>query len=902
MNGTSGFQELRSSTPDHRHSGIASCTSNGINSKQVSGTFSVLTISSLSPQTSAKREKRFLGAFSCFFFSLLIVADFVCTSPAIAADMVPLNSGAVEPSNKTTEEFISAFETTPGPSQHGLATFSRQLTEDDYKSLTEAGLQVLSPFHGTTYRVRVEKRVNMDALQGRKLTVQLIRLQPQDRVRAEIWRGEFDRYRITLPGETPRNYVLNPDGTLNLTVRFHPGIAESEIRRMLKTYGPSLHKQSDTTWVATVVLSKLPLLAAEDVVQWLDAGPPPFIPENDHTRAAIMVDPLLQAPWGLTGNGVQVGIFDQGIAENHPDLAGRVLSPNNSLRNNHGTHVAGIVAGSGSISSSSEGTPSQWKGMAPGAQLIEAEIVERTDVPDGVSGLFTGAEVPAHREAIINHGMDISNHSYAVSYDGVYDAQNQHRDELIRGIALDGGIPVPGRLHVYSAGNQGQYPAGRTVGQVGYFSLTKELKNGLIVGAWNLGFGINVALVPVTTPQIWDNSSLGPAYDGRIKPDVVAPGKWITSTCYLQPSVGCEPPNSQAYGYMTVDGTSMAAAAVTGALALVLEKYTSRYGATPPLPSSLRAVMIHTATDIVDNSVWFCNPDGPSSSTCPNGPGHAPVKATPGPDFVTGWGLINAEAAVRIVDSRLLLEGSITDQCETKIYYFTVPPKGAGTPIRITLAWDDLPADPAADPTGKVAKLINDLDLTVVAPNNVQKHYPWQLNQTLTPFDDVAVCLLPVLEASGSIQPNTTPGQPDAILVSGFPPAQRGRDHLNNAEVVDVNAENDAPYPLPVKASGSIQPNTTPGQPDAIPATGFPPAQRGRDHLNNVEVVDVPAQNVVEGNWQVQVRGFRITNRYNNMSVGPQRFSLVGPFPLTDTVPPVTDTVPPAAPDNLRVQ
>lgn len=57
MNGTSGFQESRSPHPDsHR---IASCTSNSINSEQIPGTFSVLTISSLSPQASAQSGKSF---------------------------------------------------------------------------------------------------------------------------------------------------------------------------------------------------------------------------------------------------------------------------------------------------------------------------------------------------------------------------------------------------------------------------------------------------------------------------------------------------------------------------------------------------------------------------------------------------------------------------------------------------------------------------------------------------------------------------------------------------------------------------------------------------------------------------------------------------------------------------
>jgi hypothetical protein len=53
--------EVRSSTSHHHR--LASCSSNGLNSEQVPGPFSVLTISSLSRQASAQSEKRFLTPF-----------------------------------------------------------------------------------------------------------------------------------------------------------------------------------------------------------------------------------------------------------------------------------------------------------------------------------------------------------------------------------------------------------------------------------------------------------------------------------------------------------------------------------------------------------------------------------------------------------------------------------------------------------------------------------------------------------------------------------------------------------------------------------------------------------------------------------------------------------------------
>lgn len=62
MDGTLGFQEVRLLPPDHQQ--IGSYKSNNINSEQVLGTFSVLTISSLSPQASVRSEKKLLTSFS----------------------------------------------------------------------------------------------------------------------------------------------------------------------------------------------------------------------------------------------------------------------------------------------------------------------------------------------------------------------------------------------------------------------------------------------------------------------------------------------------------------------------------------------------------------------------------------------------------------------------------------------------------------------------------------------------------------------------------------------------------------------------------------------------------------------------------------------------------------------
>jgi subtilisin family serine protease len=782
---------------------------------------------------------------------------------------VQLDSRVIEPSKETTTEFLNALKSSQLPQLRGLATFSQKLSDKDISSLSEHGIHVISRVHGTTYRVRVEKTVDIDVFRAPNLKFHLFLLQPQDRVRSSIWQGDFKRYQIRPPGDEVKNQVLNPDGTINITVRFYSDVPVSTIERKVRSFALKYNKQSETVWVVTIKRAELQQIATDNDVRWIDAGPPPFIPENNHTRPWIGVDDVqnfnlaTKQVLGLGGNGVRVAIFDTGFDQSHEDFAGRVLSSSEQM-SKHGTHVAGTIASDGNLSVVS-GSPypilgtieqSQWRGMAPKTKLIEAVVTERT--PN--SGLFTGAEKATHLALITQQGMDISNHSYGVTYDGVYDSQNVGRDELIRGVAVENGTQIPGRLQIYSAGNQGSTKGGIS-NQLGYFSITKELKNGLVVGNWNHAG-------PIRPHHIDDSSSLGPAYDGRIKPDVVAPGNSITSTCtcVLNHQGKCDNPSSDTctyrgagntHGYMVIDGSSMAAPAVTGTLALVIEKYRDVNGATTlPLPSSLRAVMIHTAIDLyTDNvaaqtsSLW-CNADGPSSTPCPVGPsggeGHAAVWPKKGPDFVTGWGRINAKGAVNIVANRLVLEDSISSDCDTKTYIFTVP---QGTPtLRVTLAWDDLPADEGRPIHEK--KLVNDLDLVVISPstgaNQGVKHYPWRLNQTLTP----------------SI----------------------GND--------------DERCPLSITASGLFSPNSTLGQPDvSIPSNGFPPAERGRDHLNNVEVVDVDAP--VAGTWKVQVKGFDILTSYDERGVGPQKFSLVAPFLLA--VAPPENSVPPAPPTGLRV-
>src|SRR5258706_13947794 len=148
-------------------------------------------------------------------------------------------------------------------------------------------------------------------------------------------------------------------------------------------------------------------------------------------------------------------------------------------------------------------------------------------------------------------------------------------------------------------------------------------------------------------------SSWGPTDDGRIKPDLVAPGVALFSA-----SAGSD------YDYATFSGTSMATACVTGSLTLLQQLY-HRLHKNYLRSSTLKAIVIHSARE--------------------TGP-------TQGPDYMFGWGLLNMEAASTILleedaENIKVIDSVLADHQIIEIPIF---PK-ANTKITATIAWTDPP-------------------------------------------------------------------------------------------------------------------------------------------------------------------------------------------------------------------
>lgn len=240
--------------------------------------------------------------------------------------------------------------------------------------------------------------------------------------------------------------------------------------------------------------------------------------------------------YGLTGAGIGIGVLDSGIYS-HMDLAGRLVIFRdfiNGKKENyddfgHGTHICGIIAGSGRASKG------RYQGLAPKCRLYVGKVLDE-------KGNGTLTEMIRGMEWLLSIAKQENIRLINISISSVF-FQNKYNEtrllELFR-MAYERGILV-----IVAAGNKG--PKASTISRLG------DTMHTICVGCHD---GIYYAKNPSSCEK---HSGQGPGERVYLKPDLVAPGTNIVS---------CK--NQQAQ-YTTKSGTSMAAPIVTASLALLLE-------------------------------------------------------------------------------------------------------------------------------------------------------------------------------------------------------------------------------------------------------------------------------------------------------------------------------------------
>ena len=361
----------------------------------------------------------------------------------------------------------------------------------------------------------------------------------------------------------------------------------------------------------------------------------------------------------------------------------------------HGTHVASTIAGynSGTGSSPAATAVEDAEGFNYGLGVAPRARIGGTRMFNCLGGQATFRSFTDIVADSYASGARISNNSWGANFDlGHYTADAREYDAIVR----DAQPSVPGNqqlVEIFSAGNSAAAPA--TVGTPG------TAKNVIAVGA-SEGVRATGLAAPCQLDSGADSardiasfSSRGPTVDGRIKPDVVAPGTNIMSAASTGVSgSACAnfPAGSQLYRVRS--GTSMAAPHVTGAAALLREWYRRTYGngTLVPSPAMTKALLVNTATDLAggdDAGTGAANPAIPATGQ--------------------GWGRVNLTRLFHPVNAPRV----VRDQSDV------IRESGDGTtrtltvadplrPIKVTLAWTDAPGPLFGD------AWVNDLDLTVV--------------------------------------------------------------------------------------------------------------------------------------------------------------------------------------------
>lgn len=368
-------------------------------------------------------------------------------------------------------------------------------------------------------------------------------------------------------------------------------------------------------------------------IQFIATARKPF-PERELTGFDLSVNKinLVHKFWpNINGNGSTVSIKEELMDTLDIDFKGRYVASSLASNNlqTHATTMATIAAGGGNSFYTG-------KGVAWGAKITNSNF--NNLLPDNLNVLK-------------QLNVTVQNHSYGVGIENYYGADAQAYDVQMN---QDSTL-----LHVFSAGNFGNQTSniGNYAGIKGFANLTgsfKMSKNSITVGATDL---LNN---PISV------SSRGPAYDGRVKPEVVALGE---------------------------DGSSGSAAIVSG-LSLILQEAWMNKQNTQLRPSSalLRAILINSADDV----------------------------GKPHIDYISGYGAVNAFKALKTIDESRIIQGSVTVN-QTKTHNILVPNNAVN--LKITIAW----LDPASTINASSA-LINDLDLEVTHLPSLTKYAPWILN------------------------------------------------------------------------------------------------------------------------------------------------------------------------------
>jgi serine protease AprX len=558
-------------------------------------------------------------------------------------------------------------------------------------------------------------------------------------------------------------YKLEPDvirnGVRPYTVRIERGADAAATSAMIAATGAQILQRDGAT--LTVGANSAQLDAIARVLDVASVENLLIRKKNNEYGAGVIIGAGVANAHGYDGSSQTVAVADTGLGTGTPDAfidipTSRITNIFNwpgaagscfaSITNDgavdvdsgHGTHTTTSILGAG-------GPSGEGRGTAPAARLIFQAVENFATISSLCRSLYGYANgyylvgIPSDIRQLFQQAYDggarVHSNSWGSDAAGAYTADSanadefvwSHRDMTVTFSAGNAGIDAnaDGVIDSNSMGSPATAKNVISVGasendRQGHWECDKALtytncsaqsgQNQVFTYgfAWPSDYPAN----PIkndpsagNSQQLAAFSSRGPASDGRIKPDVVAPGTWILSGYSDKFQQEYDPsPNAQTGAYQYdgwgyplnkyykyMGGTSMSNPIVAGGAAVIRDFYqkTSAHNASAAL---VKATLVNSAVDLLDE-----NNDGINDNL------------NPIPNVHEGWGLVDLAAAT--AGGREFFDGPtglLTNSSST--YNFTV--SAPGSPLKATLAWSDYPSTASA-----LKNLVNDLDLVVTAPD-----------------------------------------------------------------------------------------------------------------------------------------------------------------------------------------
>lgn len=575
-------------------------------------------------------------------------------------------SGVVDPGHlpqKALESYRS--------STYRLLQFSGPIQESWRRALEAQGVEIYRYFPEYTYLVRVPSNATLQAVKAALPVVEDLPYLPDFKIKPDIGTHTF------------QNPERNMDGRWWLSVEVFRDADLARVMDRLEQLGAEIETWTNLPEVKRVWIrvpkdrAVLQNIAAIPEVEYVEERLE-YVTLNDRNRWVLqgnVQNPMDTTVWshGIHGEDEVITIMDSDLNEtlcwfSGTDYAGRpkviknAPAPGNPTGtvdhcNNceHGTHTSGTALGK------TTGGKAKYNGLAYEARLVFQDV--RAGNCGGRSLNIPSSLIQALTDAL-NNGARVHSNSWGSSsnsystYSQDFDAFLFSHQEFLVTVAMG------------NASSSGAFEDG-TIGS------PATGKNITAIGATNHP--------PNQDTRSWF-SSQGPTYDGRTKPDVMAPGGDASAN---QTNSADE---SQNCGVCQMSGTSMATPAAAGAAALVFEYFEKGYypsgTATPadaftPLGSLVKAMLVNSGEDLTGEPYRI-------------------------PNSEQGWGRIKLRNVLYFPGDPYKLfvvnakSGPTTGQ--TLTYTINVD---QGYPLKVTLAWYDAPG----------SNLNNNLDLEVVDPN-----------------------------------------------------------------------------------------------------------------------------------------------------------------------------------------